>query len=485
MLKKLIELTKDTAVYGVSTILGRFLAFLLFPIYTNVFSPDEFGIYTLVYAYFAFLNVVYIYGMDAAFMKYTSLAEGDEKQNTFSTPFLFVGFTSVLFSILFYLLLDPISVSMNLPSNYSFLLIYVIIILFFDTLTLIPFNSLRLERKTYKFALIKFVNILINLGLNLILILVYDFGIEAIFISNLVASIFSFVALLPEIYQKLKFQIDFNVLKKMLKFGIPYLPAAFASIIVQIIDVPIVERLTDTATLGIYRANYKLGIFMMLFVQMFLFAWQPFFLENAKEKNAKEIFAKVLTVFLVVASSIWVVLSLFIEDIVMIKIMGRTILGEQFLSGLPIIPIILLAYLFNGLYMNFIAGIYIEEKTRYFPLITGLGAIVNVIVNFSLIPIYGIWGAAWATLASYIVMAGGLFIVAQKFYKIEYEYFKIIKIFSLIFISGVIYYYLSSNGLINLGIKFIIMIGFISALFILKVIEKEEFIKVVTLFRRK
>ena len=485
MLKKLIELSKDTAVYGVSTIIGRFLAFLLFPLYTNVFTPDEFGIYTLVYAYLAFLNVVYIYGMDAAFMKYTSLAEGDEKQNTFSTPYLFVAFTSVIFSILFYIFLNPISVSMNLDSQYYHLLLYVIGILFFDTLTLIPFNSLRLERKTQKFAIIKISNISINLGLNLILILKYDFGIEAIFISNLAASIFSFIVLLPEILKKLKIKIDIQILRKMAKFGLPYLPAAFASIIVQIIDVPIVERLTNTATLGIYRANYKLGIFMMLFVQMFAFAWQPFFLENAKEKNAKEIFAKVLTIFLVIASSIWIILSLFIEDIVTIKIMGKTLLGEQFLSGLPIIPIILLAYLFNGLYMNFIAGIYIEEKTQYFPLITGLGAFVNVLVNFTLIPRIGIMGAAWATLASYVVMAGGLFIVSQKFYRIDYEYKKIAKVFALIFISGIAYYYLISNELLSIGIKIIIAVGFVSALFILKVVEKEEFIKVLSLFKSK
>lgn len=485
MLKKLIELSKDTAVYGVSTIIGRFLAFLLFPLYTNVFTPDKFGIYTLVYAYLAFLNVVYIYGMDAAFMKYTSIAEGEEKKKTFSTPYIFVAATAIIFSLMFYLFYKPISVSMNLDSQYSYLLLYVIGILFFDTITLIPFNSLRLERKTQKFAIIKVANIIINLGLNLILILGFNYGIEAIFISNLVASIFSFIALLPEVLDKLKFQIDLKILKKMMKFGLPYLPAAFASIIVQIIDVPIVERLTNTATLGIYRANYKLGILMMLFVQMFAFAWQPFFLENAKEKNAKEIFAKVLTIFLVILSSIWIFLSLFIEDIVMIKIMGRTILGEQFLSGLPIVPIILLAYLFNGLYMNFIAGIYIEEKTKYFPLITGLGALVNVLVNLSLIPRIGIMGAAWATLASYIVMAGGLFLVSQKFYRIDFEYKKIAKVFALIFISGISYYYLVSNELLTFGIKIIILIGFITALFILKVVEKEEFIKVLSLFKRK
>lgn len=485
MLKKLIELSKDTAVYGVSTIIGRFLAFLLFPIYTNVFNPSEFGIYTLVYAYLAFLNVVYIYGMDAAFMKYTSLAEGEGKKNTFSTPFLFVSSTSILLSLLFYFLLDPVSTAMNIPSDFSYLLIYVIFILFFDTLSLIPFNSLRLERKTVKFATIKIINIAINLGLNLVLILVYDYGIEAIFISNLVSSVFSFIALLPEIIKRLNLKIDPVVLKKMLKFGLPYLPAAFASIIVQIIDVPIVERLTDTATLGLYRANYKLGIFMMLFVQMFAFAWQPFFLENAKTVNAKEIFAKVFTIFLVVVSSIWIILSLFIEDIVTIKIMGRTILGAEYLSGLSIVPIILLGYLFNGLYMNFIAGIYIEEKTKYFPLITGLGAAVNVIVNISLIPSMGIMGAALATLASYVVMAVSLFIVAQKFYKIDYEYIKILKVFALMLVNGVIYYYLSSEALLNLGVKLLIALGFISSIFILKVVEKEEFTKIIALFRGK
>ena len=485
MLKKILELSKDTAVYGISTMLGRFLSFLLFPIYTNVFSPAEYGIYTLIYSYLAFLNVVYIYGMDVAFMKYTSLAEGEEKKDTFSTPYLFVTATAVLFSFILYLSRSPISVSMNLDLRYSYLLFYVIGILFFDTLSLIPFNSLRLERKTKKFALIKISNIVINLGLNLILILKYHYGIESIFISNLVASIFSFVALLPEILKKLKLHVDINILKKMMKFGLPYLPAAFASVIVQIIDVPIVERLTNTATLGVYRANYRLGIFMMLFVQMFAFAWQPFFLENAKEKDAKEIFSKVLTIFFVILASLWIFLSLFIGDIVTIRIMGRTILGEQFLSGLPIVPIILLAYLFNGLYMNFIAGLYIEEKTQYFPLITGLGAVVNVAVNFTLIPQFGIMGAAWATLASYVVMAGGLFIVSQKFYRINYEYKKIAKVFALIFISGVIYYYLISNDMLNLGIKLLILIGFIASLFILKVVEKEEFVKVVSLFKNK
>lgn len=483
MLKKLKELSKDTAVYGVSTMIGRFLGFLLFPIYTNVFTPTEYGHFTVVYAYLAFLNVVYIYGMDAAFMKYTSLATADEKKATFSTPYLFVVATTAIFSIIFYLLLIPISNGINLPIEYSYLLLYVIFILLFDTLALIPFNSLRLERKTQKFTIIKITNIIINLTLNVVLILGYGFGIESIFISNLVASVFSFVALLPEISKKLHLSVDFVVLKRMLKFGIPYLAAAFTSMIVQVIDVPIVEKLTDTATLGIYRANYRLGIFMMLFVQMFNYAWQPFFLNNAKEENAKEIFSKVFTLFLISSAIIWAFLSLFVGDIVQIEIAGRTLLGREFLSGLQIIPIILLAYLFNGLYMNFTAGIYIEEKTSYFPIVTISGALVNVIVNFTLIPTMGIMGAAWATLASYLVMAIGLFIVSQKFYKIEYEYKKILKIFLIIAITAAIYYFY--NEVMNLKIKLLVFIMFILELFLLRVIKKDEIIRTLKSFSKR
>lgn len=482
ILEKLKELSKDTAVYGVSTMIGRFLSFLLVPIYTNVFTPTELGNFTNVYAYLAFLNVVYIYGMDAAFMKYTSLAEKEKKKATFSTPYIFVVGSSSIFSILFYVLLTPISNGISLPIEYSNLLVYVIFILLFDTFTLIPFSSLRLERKTQKFAFIKITNIIINLSLNIILILVYGYGIEAIFISNLVASIFSFVALFPEIIRKLQFQIDVVVLKKMLKFGIPYLAAAFTSTMVQVIDVPIVLSLTDTATLGIYRMNYKLGIFMMLFVQMFNFAWQPFFLENAKEKMAKELFAKVFTLFLIFSAVSWAFLSLFVEDIVQIEIAGRTLLGREFLEGLSIVPIILLAYLFNGLYMNFTAGIYIEEKTKYFPLVTISGAVVNIAVNFTLIPILGIMGAAWATLASYVVMASGLFIVSQKFYKINYEYSKILKIFFIIGITAIILYSFSET--LNVGIKALVFLGFLSALFLLRVVKMDELARTIKSFRK-
>ncbi len=474
MIDKLKELTKDTAVYGVSTIVGRFLNFLLVPFYTNVFTTAQFGIYTNIYAYLAFLNIVYIYGMDAAYLKYASI-EKKSKKKIFSTAFLFVTLSTAALTLIFYLFRAPIARAMLVPDKYTHLINYVILILIFDTLALIPFGNLRLERKSVKFSIIKVLNICINLVLNIYLILVQKWGIEAIFFSNLAASVFSFVALIPEIVKYLRLKIDGESLKLMLKFGLPYLPASIAAIMVQVIDRPIVLMLTDNSTLGVYQANYKLGVFMMLFVSMFQYAWQPFLLNNAGEKNAKEIFAKVLSLFVLVASAIWVTLTLFIGDLARIEIWhGRTIIGRDFLGGLYIVPVILLAYIFHGMYVNFNAGIYIEEKTKYLPFITGGGALINVVSNLLLIPIWGILGAAFSTLFSYMFMSGSLFFTVQKFYRVNYDYKRIGKIFLIILIIAGVNYLLYFNHVLTIGAKVLLLLTYFALLIFGRVISKSE-----------
>jgi O-antigen/teichoic acid export membrane protein len=268
----------------------------------------------------------------------------------------------------------------------------------------------------------------------------------------------------------------------MLKFGIPYLPAGLASMVIQVIDRPILQKLTNESTVGIYSANYKLGIFMMLYVSMFQYAWQPFFLNNAKEKNAKEIFSKVLTYFVLVGAVVLVFISLFIDDLVKIQIFHKSIIQAAYWSGLNIIPIVLLAYLFNGIYVNLTAGIFIESKTQYIPYITGIGALVNVVCNFLLIPVMGITGAAFATLASYLFMAAGLYFVVQRFYKIEYEFNKLLKIFAALFISALIFYFLAMN---HFFYKLILFIFFISLLFVFKIININEIKNLKLLFTIK
>jgi O-antigen/teichoic acid export membrane protein len=184
--------------------------------------------------------------------------------------------------------------------------------------------------------------------------------------------------------------------------------------------------------------------------------------------------------FVLAASLLWVVVSLFIDNIASLQIgSGRTLIERNFLPGLVVVPIILLAYLFNGIYVNLQAGLYIEEKTKYFPLITGTGAMVNVAANLLLIPILGIIGAALAILASYLVMAAGLFIVAQKFYRIDYEYGKIIKILGTIFATAGIYYYGYYHGALIGIYKVLLLLGFVAALLLLRVVEKMEITRLV------
>ena len=473
MFDKLKELTKDTAIYGISTMVGRFLNFILVPFYTNIFAPSDYGVVQLLYAYVAILNIVFIYGLDSAYLKFAAFKDiGDDKDN-FSTPYIAVFVTSLLISLLVVINADVIVASFGIPSNYNYLIYLAIAIIFVDANAVIPFLKLRLERKAKIFSLFKIINISVNIFLNLYLILALKWGIEAILVSNLSATIVSLLLVSPTIFKNFKFRFHTLLFKRMLKFGLPFLPAGFAVMLVQVIDVPILQKLTDLKTVGIYKANYKLGIFMMLFVNMFQYAWQPFFLQNAKDPNAREMFSKVLTYFTLVGSIILIFLSLFINDIAQIKIAGYSLIGSEYWSGLNIVPIVLLAYLINGMYIIFSAGIYIEEKSIYVPIITGLGALVNLIANFILIPVLNITGAALATLASYFVMALGYYYVTQKFFKVKYELKRIGHIFLAVLLVGVLFYYLHSISNLYLFYKLILLILFALYLFFVAVNRNE------------
>ena len=199
----------------------------------------------------------------------------------------------------------------------------------------------------------------------------------------------------------------------------------------------------------------------------------PFFLQNAEDKNAKEMFSKVLTYLQLRQVFILVTLSLFIEDLAKIHFANRTIIGTAYLSGLNIVPVVLFGYMFLGIYTVFTVGIFIKEKSIYVPVITCIGAIVNIGTNFVLIPVMGIMGAALATLAAYFVMAVIYFFVTQRFYKINYEYAKLAKIFFSLFTVALIYYLQKANGLLNLTNKFLIFFLFIILLAVFNIGREE------------
>lgn len=473
MFDKLKELTKDTAIYGISTMVGRFLNFILVPLYTNIFPPADYGIIQLIYAYMAILNIVFIYGLDSAYLKFASFKDiGDEKDN-FSTPYISVFGTSLLISFLIIINSNIIGSALRIPSEYTYLIYLAAAILFLDANVVIPFLKLRLDRRAKTFSFYRIINIVVNILMNIYLIIILKWGIEAIVISNLIASAVSLLLVSFTVIKNFRLNFHLPLFKRMFKFGIPFLPAGFAIMLIQVIDVPILEKLTDLGTVGIYKANYKLGIFMMLFVNMFQFAWQPFFLQNAKEPNAKEMFSKVLTYFTLVGSLILIVLSLFITDIAQIRIAGFSLIGSEYWTGLHIVPFILLAYLINGMHTIFSAGIYIEEKSIYVPVITGIGALINVAANFLLIPVLSLTGAAIAALVSYLFIGVGYYYVAQKFFNVKYELKRIGHIFVAIFLVGVVFYYLDSIDSLLFHYKVILLILFTLYIYFVAVNRQE------------
>jgi O-antigen/teichoic acid export membrane protein len=478
MLNQLKRLGTETAIYGISTVLGRFLNFLLVPFYTNVLAPGEYGIIAYAYSLIAFANVIYSYGMESAYFKYSSTLElGTQKQN-FTTPFISLFTTSILFSLFITAFARPIGDAIAVPVSYKSILYWSAGILALDGVAIIPFASLRMEHKAKLFASIKFISIFINVLLNILLLLVFRMGVEGVFISGIIASASSLIMLIPTIVKNFSPGINTPLLKALLRFGLPYIPSGLAAMAIQVIDRPILRALTDDATVGIYQANYRLGIFMMLIVSMYEYAWRPFYFSTAKDPNAKQIFARVLTYLILFMAFIFLVLTFFINDIAKLSIFGRHIIGPGYWSGLGIVPIVLLGYLFLGISTNFSAGIFIEKKTQYTPFITVTGALVNIIVNFILIPLYGMYGAAWATLVAYAVMALVSYLFVRNIYPVRYEWERILKIAIGTILSVILFYCIPvdtvSSPIISFGWRILLLAVFTGAIYFFKFFKREE-----------
>jgi len=476
MFDKLKRLGAETAIYGISTVLGRFLNFLLIPFYTNVLSTGEYGVVAYLYAYIAFLMVVYGYGMESAFFKFASTLELGDRKQTFSTPFASVLFTSCIFSLLIDSSSGKIAEVLEIGSGNAILVQLAAWILFFDAISVIPFASLRLDRKPLRFALIRLISVIVNVALNVAFLLYLHSGIIGIFVSGLISSALTFVLLLPTIFTNFSFQYLPGIHRELLKFGLPYLPSGLSWMVIQVIDRPILRALTDDSTVGIYQANYKLGIFMLLLVNMFDYAWRPFFLTHAYEEGAKRMFARVLTYFSLASAFVVLLLSLFIEDLVKVQLFGRYIIHPNYWGGLSIVPVILLAHVFSGVYIIFTPGIYIEKKSYHLPYIVGIGAVINIVLNYLLIPPLGMMGAAYATLLSFLSMAVALYLVVQRFYRVEYELGRVAKIALSLAVVMILYfagkYFLT--GALFVVVKLSLVMAFISLMAVFRLFERDE-----------
>lgn len=434
MRQQLRQLSGDTAIYGITTIIQRFLTFFLTPLYTHLLTREEFGIQASVFVVIAFIMVIAGGGMEAAFFKFSSTAAEKEGVRPVFWNAI-IATLGIAATIALAMILLPGAVNslpgLQLDSDDFHLIRMAGAIVFLDAASTVALASLRMERRAKQFSVIRVGAIVVNIALNIWLVAVLRMGVEGVFIANLAQSAIQLLMTLPTVARHLPFRIDRPLAADMLRFGLPTLASGLAAIALQVVDRPIIDMMLGKDAVGLYQANFRLGIVMMLFVSVFEFAWRPFFLQQASKPNAKELYARVFTYFNLAAAALFLLVSFYIVNIANAQIPfggGRKIIGEDFLGGLRIVPVVLAAYIFNGWYTNFIVGVYIEKKTKSLLWITGGAALVNVLFCFLLIPTLDIIGAAWAKIVAYIVMALGLLFYIRRFYPISYEWGRVARI---------------------------------------------------------
>ncbi|MDZ7773007.1 MAG: polysaccharide biosynthesis C-terminal domain-containing protein [Balneolaceae bacterium] len=433
-MKKLKELFSDTLLYGISSVLARFINYLLVPLHTNVFSRDQYGVVGLVYAAIALLNVVFTFGMESAYLRYAK--DREKARDVFKTLQLsLLAFASVLTAALWLgePLLRPL---MGLDAANADIYLFMLGILWFDALGIVPFAELRLVRRTVTYVALRTVNVLINLGLNVYLILSLGWGLPAVFLANLAASVLTTLALWVITGPMLRGDWQRGLLRQALYFGFPFVPAGIGFTMNEMLDRYLLEHYMSPATtemlygtgmdstdvVGIYNACYKLAVFMLLVIQMFRMAWQPFFLRHADDPEAPKLYSEAFRYFNLAAGAVFLAVALFAEQIVQIRIpvLDMYLVDAKFWSGLHVVPLLLGAYWFHGWYMNFSAGIFIREKTRVLGYITLGGAAITLAANLLLIPWMGMTGSAAATLLSYAAMALMLYYKSMQVYEVPY-----------------------------------------------------------------
>ena len=459
-LKKLLG---QTAIYGLSSVVGRLLNYLLVPLYTRYFLPAEYGVVTELYAYVAFLVIVLTYGLETAFFRF-SKKENDVKV-VYSTSLISLLVSSLLFVLLMFA--SSVSIANWLGySGHTEYIEWLAIIIALDAVSSISFARLREQNKAIRFVLIRLANIFVNIGLNLYFIIYLEFGIEYIFLANLIASTVTLVMLFPEMINS-SWNFDKILWKKMMFYALPLLIAGLAGIINETIDRILLKHLLPNpdiaaSELGLYGAFYKLSIIMTLFIQTFRFAAEPFFFAQEKEGNSRKIYADVMKYFTIIMTIIFLGVTIFYDVI-------KGFLGSEYHDdrGFLVVSILLLANLFLGIYYNLSIWYKLTEKTKYGAYLSIFGAIITLALNLTLIPVIGFVGSAWATLACYFSMTSASYFIGRRHFAIPYQIGRIsLYLLSMLGIYFIIYF---SDS--NMWFNSLYLIGFIISIFL---IEKQN-----------
>jgi O-antigen/teichoic acid export membrane protein len=443
------KLLSQTALYGLSSIVGRVLNYLLVPLYTAVFAPAEYGIVTELYSYVAFLNVVFTYGMETAYFRFAH-QPGADRRLLYRRVLTMLLLTSTLGATIITLSADTIAAWLHYPGQGRYVM-WLGWGLAIDAIVAVPFARLRLENRAARFATLRLLNIVLILiaswffivvaptvlppgsalhgrgqeaWLQALVAAVYDptLGVGYVFLIGLCANALWLPLLWPQL-RDWRPSLSPATTRMLLIYSIPLLVAGLAGMVNEVMDRLLLKRwlpigfypgLTNAGALGVYGACYKLSIFMSLVIQAFRYAAEPFFFGQAADKNSPRTFALVMKWFVIACCLIFLVISLFLADF------GLLLRSPVYRSGLAVVPILLLANLFLGVYINASIWFKLTDRTRIGTYIAVGGAVLTVALNWLLIPRLGYIGCAWTTLACYASMAITCLILGQRYYPIPY-----------------------------------------------------------------
>ncbi len=468
------KMASNTLVYGLGNIFNRAITFLLLPLYINMMTPVEYGALNLIYPFLALMNVVYMYGLDAAFMRFF-IPEKDSgrRQEIFSVVYLSIlATTAIITAILF---LSEASLSSLLlgddPAASVFTLAFIILMI--DGLSFMPVLYYRSIQKPLRFVSIIFSEVVVNLSLNILLVGFWGWGLKGVLVANISSSLVKLIFAAPAIFKTLSFTWNTRLWKDLMRFGLPTVPAVLFAMVVALGDRFLIKYFFDQATVGIYSAGYKIGMIMALMVTAFRFAWHPFFLSLADTENARETFARILTLFVIIGSFVFLLVSLLAPHVLTMDFNGVAIITPEYADGLRIVPLILLAYLFQGVYVNLVVGMYLKKKTYLAPLFTGTGMVINLSLNLILMGLFnvGFIAAGIAALASYVGQSFLLWIVSKRFYHIPYEGLKLIKLALLVAILFFLPQLIPGQALF---VSFVVVLAYFPLLPVLGVLSLSE-----------
>lgn len=473
------KLAGQTMWYGLSSVGARMLNYLLTPILTYIMSDAagvaDYGDYSTLYAFIAFINVLFTYGFETGYFRFSN-KEGIEKDSLFQTTFGSLLISSILLFIAFGLFYKQINTFLELDGHPEYIL-WAFGIIALDAIAIIPFAKLRQNNRPKRYAFIKLGGIIVNVLLA-IFFLAYlplyfeknpqSFGHEwfaaqnkigLLLLANLLMNVFVVLMLFPE-WKTFRFKIDAGLWKKVFKYASPMIIIGLAGMVNEVIDRILLQKLLPTTPqiakmiVGIYSANYKLAIFITLFIQAFKLAAEPFFFKKAQDKNSPQLYAKVMKWFVFTMCLAFLFTTLFID-------IWKYIIQDSYRTGLGVVWILLLANIALGMYYNLSVWYKITDRMRAGIYITIIGAIVTLVGNYIFIPYYGMYAAAWSTFSAYVIMVVVSYIAGQKYFPVPYPLKSILGLVGLMLTfyglhQGILWVFAANTPV---GVHFIISIS--------------------------